>query len=460
MKNLQEYFSSFKLNLSGSFKPVKRILLIKSPIDSKDTFIDQWNMPLDLMAVASAAIKEGCFVEILDGAITDLPSILSQISKRFDIVGVNYNVYSVRSARKILQTAREAGCFVIVGGQAATGNCDLLIQQTFVDAVIVGDGEPAMKAFAKIPDFKHKYLQHIPNLLYKYNGMVKRTHAEEFDLYHSGLVDRTIGGLNPFDYFAEYPRSCTIQNIKCTRPSNIYAKRGCPRNCSFCARIDRSVPRVRQVELVGEEIKYLIEKYQVDYIIDHSETWFEKNWIFQYEKYYARHLSHYDFRMFVFADIRDINSETASLMAKVNIDQTLIGIESGSPRILKRNGKYYSRDKIINAVDLLVKNNIGVYASFVIGQLDEDEESLEETYSLIKILSAYANVKCNCNIIVPLPHSNLWKPFVDSLDTIPLSISDPFEYDYTEITKLFLKSQTKVSLPMLEKFASEVNSLK
>jgi len=147
-------------------------------------------------------------------------------------------------------------------------------------------------------------------------------------------------------------------------------------------------------------------------------------------------------------------------MSKVNIDHTLVGIESGSPRILRRNGKYYSKDKIINAVDLLVKNNIGVYASFVIGQLDEDEESLKETYDLIKILSAYSNVKCNCNVIVPLPHSNLWQPFVDSLDKIPLSISDPFEYDYREITNMFLKSHTKVSLPLLEKFAAEVNSFK
>jgi radical SAM superfamily enzyme YgiQ (UPF0313 family) len=426
----------------------KKLLLIKAPLDNQADHFDQWNMPLDLMAVADASQKAGFLVKILDGTLVSLNEILNHVSEYYDIVGLSYNVFSTRSAKSILLKAKESGCFVIVGGQAATGNAELLVKQDFIDAVVTGDGEPMVKALANISEYSPKYLQNVPNLLFRNKDEVIKTYLLNSDIYNLNYVDRHIGGLNPSDYFANYPGHCTMQNIKCRQ------------KCSFCARIDRKSPRVRDVKLVGEEIKYLIDVLGADYIVDHSETWFEKNWIHNYKNYHDSYLKDYDFHMFAFSDVRYISPDTASLMHAVNINQTLIGIESGSPRILKRNGKYYSRDSIIRAADLLTGNNIGIYASFVVGLLDEDEESLEETRSVIQQLSANENITCNCNIIVPLPHSKLWQPLLASLDKIPASINDPFNYDIQEITSLFLKTQTKVSLPLLESFSQAMNSLK
>lgn len=436
---------------------MKSLLLIKAPLDHKEALVDKWYMPLDLMTIADTAIKEGSKVKILDGTLLDIDTILSHISNDFDIVGISYTAFSAKLAGIIATRAKSAGCFVLFGGQAASGNPIALIQQSSVDAVVIGDGEPTIKEIIKIQSFKFNYLKNIPNLLIKKeDNSIYKTPIKQCDLFNSNYFKRNIADINPIDYFLEYPSSNTIEDIVCQRPANIYSRKGCPHNCSFCARIDKSGWRSKNVASVGEEIKYLINEYKVDYIIDTSDTWIEKKWIINYQNYFNKHLSHLNFKMHVFSDIRHITEETALLMKNVNIDQTLLGIESGSPRILKMNGKYYSKDRIMKSVDLLSKNNIGIYASFVIGLIGEDEESLEETYSLLQVLKDYPNVRSYCNIIIPLPNSPLWLPFINSQNKIPSWINNPFEYNLENLRVLFLKSQTKVSLSHLESFRDEV----
>lgn len=433
--------------------------LIKAPLDSPDYLVDKWYMPVDLLSVAAAANGSNCDVEIIDGTLLPLPVILQRLDAGADLVGLSYTILSANSAGKIAEQAKGNGAFVIAGGQAATGNAAALARHPSIDAVVVGDGEPAIRFLVENFKKNKSATKEIPNIALSEGDKIHYTNTVTENLKETVFIDRTLGGLEPESYISQFPMSNTMKNIKCRRPTNLYSRRGCPRACSFCARIDKDGWRERRAELVADEIRTLISLYDVDYILDMSDTWVQRGWINSYRECFRRTLSELDFRMHVFADVRDITNETAALMAEVNIDEALLGIESGSPRVLKENGKYYTRERILAAVENLCSVGIGIYASFVIGLVGEDMESLEETRSLFYELRQFPGVRCYCNIVLPLPGSPLWRPFLQNLRTQPAWLDNPFVYDTDEVRNLFLSLQTNVDLDLLKSVRAELLSL-
>ncbi len=436
-----------------------KLQLIKAPLDSPEYLVDKWYMPVDLLSVAAAANRDLYEVEILDGTLLSLSTILERLDGSADIVGLAYTILSASSAGRIAAQARRSGALVISGGQAATANAAVLASHPDIDAVVVGDGEPAIRALTKSANPQRLDLRAVPNLAFKNEGQVRYTESIKEDLSVVPFIDRTIGGLIPEDYISQFALSNTMKNIICERPTNLYSRRGCPRACSFCARIDKTGWRERDINLFGHEIRTLIELYDVDYILDMSDTWVQRAWTNDYLHYFTDHLSDLDFRMHVFADVRDINDSSAELMAAVNIDQALLGIESGSPRILKMNGKFYTRERILSAVESLCSRGIGIYASFVIGLIGEDLESIEETRSLFAELRSFPGVRCYCNIVLPLPGSPLWAPFTQDIDQKKPWISNPFFYDSDDMRNLFLQNHTNVDLETLKAVRAELLSL-
>lgn len=429
--------------------------LIKAPIDSSEALVDKWHMPQDLLSVAAAAQEEGVDVEILDGNMMPLEEILQKINERSTIIGLSFTIMSLKSAEIILRHAKQTGAFVICGGQASSGNANVIAQHKYVDAVVAGDGEPAIKALLRLAKFSIDNLSTVPNLVYEYKGQIHRTQTAQIDMSNVKYIARDIGGLNPESYILQYPVSNTMKNIECHRPTNIYSRRGCPRACSFCARIDKVAWRTREPMEVIREIKTLIELYDIDYFLDTADTWIQNRWVQEYRECVLRELSDYDFRMHIFADVRDINEASVQLLKDVRVDQCLLGIESGSPNVLKMNGKYYTQERILRAVDLLCSKGIGVYASFVVGLIGEDEDSLQETRYIIDKLRIYPGVRCYVNVIIPLPGSPLWSSFEQYYP----SNNNPFEYNLFEARTQFLKLHTSTDLNTLNEFRNEVLSV-
>lgn len=428
-----------------------RIQLVKAPMDSPTSLVDRWYMPVDLLSVGSSAVAAGgCEVEIIDGNLIPLHDILERIDESSELVGLSYTILAVESAGRIAAHAKRVGATVIVGGQAATGNAAVLARHASVDAVVLGDGEPAIREIVATGSVDPRKWAAVPNLLMELDGRRVETRKEQIEVAGVCRVDRTLGGLVPEHYISQYPGSNTMKNIECRRPTNIYTRKGCPRKCSFCARIDKDRWRSRSVDLVADEIEFLMDAYGIDYILDMSDTWIEKHWVEEYRSCFRRRLAKRDFRMHVFADVRDITEHSVDLLKEVHVDQALLGVESGSPRILRQNGKPYSRERIVRAVDLLTSRGIGIYASFVIGLVGEDEDSVFETLQLIEHIRSYPGVRCYVNVIIPLPGSPLWSPFVAELGAEPGWLQDPFAYDLTLARRAFLRRWTKTDLSFLE----------
>ncbi len=418
-----------------------KIVLARCPIDDARIAADQWNMPLDLLLLADS-VDSRCDVEILDGTILG-PRLLDRLSAAgADVLGLTYTALSSKSLAAIAAQAKKQGTLVIVGGQPATAAGPSLAMEPIIDAVCIGDGQPTLQALSRQLADGTIDLHQVPNLLLKTNHGLARTETVLENVWEQKMPPRDFGGIDPQQYLAEYRGTNTLINMTGQRAANLFSKRGCKRRCSFCARQDKGF-RSRDPVTVAQEIRYLLDNFGVDYILDTSDTWVDGPWMDAFCHQRKERLID-DIKMMVFADARDITHEIAFALASCGVDSVLLGIESGSERILRCNGKFISRRAIIQAVDDLVLAGIKVSCSFVLGLLDEDEASLDETVSLTCELHAKPDVLCYGNIIMPLMGSWLWKSTFPEDRQWPSFITRALDYDLEAARDLYISEATKL----------------
>jgi radical SAM superfamily enzyme YgiQ (UPF0313 family) len=400
-------------------------------------------MPLDLLVVAGGIDIKKCDFEILDGTQLGLDEISRRINPQAFCVGFTYSALSAGSLQTLAIQASENGSFVIVGGQPARAAAPSLVRESFIDAVCVGDGQPVMAAISAQASLGKIDPSRLPNVIYEVDGTLKTSATKSEDVWGQIMPSRSVGGLSPKDYFACYPSKNTLNNMRGARASNLFSKRGCPFICSFCARQDKEV-RLRDPEIVADEIVMLVHEHGVDYILDTSDTWVDDDWALTFATAKeARGIS--DLKMMVFADSRHISDSVSAAFRTCGVDSVLLGIESGSERILRRNRKTTTRHAIISAVESLVNAGIRVSCSFVLGLLDEDDDSLAETVDLAGKLCRMDGVLTYSNVIIPLMGTHLWQEAFQKQENLPTYLTRAVSYDLAAVRQSYIESATRVT---------------
>ena len=82
-----------------------------------------------------------------------------------------------------------------------------------------------------------------------------------------------------------------------------------------------------------------------------------------------------------------LNEQTLALLKKAGCNLLSMGIESASQEILDKMGKKITLEQIKNAVSLIKKYKIQIYAYYVLGLPWETKETIEQTYKLAKELN-------------------------------------------------------------------------
>lgn len=385
--------------------------LFRACSSSKEAVFDKWMLPLDLCSLATH-LRKTCpniETEIIDGQVVDRELLYVKINPAASIVGITYTVFSVDSMEQIAKTAKRNGSFVVVGGHAATAAAENLLSNPNIDAVIKYDGEVPLTLLAKkIMQSTHtKYFGDIPNLLFRTDTGIGYGPSTTFNVNSMPTLVREIGGVNIENYIQAYSATCTEKRLIASRPTNAYSKKGCPRSCSFCGRVDKTF-RPRSAESVYREYAELSSKYKVDYIYDHSDTWIDAKWMSEFEEMYHKN-GPLDLRYMIFGDVRDINRNVTKQLNEFGVDIVLLGLESGSEQLLQKNGKNLTRRDMKSCVSMLADENIKVSASFVLGMIGETNDTIDETVSFISDINKLGDVTIYCNLIIPLPGSWQWK---------------------------------------------------
>lgn len=212
-------------------------------------------------------------------------------------------------------------------------------------------------------------LSRVPNLVYRdASGRLARTGTEkETNSLDEGYIDwRLFGGEN---------LGATLQ----TRTA-----RSCAFNCAFCAYPTRAGKlTLAGLHTIEKELDGMREVGGVQNVVFIDDTF---NVPLPRFKDICRLMirKQYGFNWFSYFRCSNSDDEAIDLMAASGCRGVFLGIESGSPTILKNMNKHAAVPQYRQGIHLLRERGILTFASFITGFPGETAETVQETIDFIK----------------------------------------------------------------------------
>jgi len=286
-----------------------------------------------------------------------------------------------------------------------------------IDIVVRFDPEWIMKELVSAMTEKRDW-RDIKGIGFRENGgyRINPLHDQTEDLDDLPFPDRSL--LSPdARYF--------MPIVERTPFATLLTSRGCPFLCTFCAApaFEGRKARVRSAGNVLEEleiIKYM--GFKEVYFRDENFTFFKERNRVLFNRMIENRIG---LKWVSNAHIHTLDEEDIPLMRESGCHYLKIGIESGSPRILKNIRKNLDLDRARHVFKLLKKAGINTHANFMIGLPGETEEDFRATMGIAKDLSP---ATVTFGICTPYPGSELFEEiredFLKILDSVPLRARD------------------------------------
>lgn len=261
---------------------------------------------------------------------------------------------------------------VIMGGIHPTISPQKVLDNADTDFIVIGEGELVVAQLMYSLEKGQPRFADIKGIGYKESGKQyingKREYVGNLDdlpLPARGLV------LNPRLYTYEM--------------ASIISARGCPFNCTFCnaqSIWSRNV-RYRSPENFIQEIEIIKSRYGGGVIAVQDDTFtVNKDRITKICNMLIKNRLNIKFRCNSRADI--VDPAYLSLLKKAGCVNISLGVETGSPRLLKLIDKCISVEQIINSARLIKQAGIEFDTTFLIGTPDEKEEDIICSIELLK----------------------------------------------------------------------------
>lgn len=336
--------------------------------------------PVDMMSLSSIAKKYGYETKFKDYSLKNenVYDFLRDIRVfKPDFLVINVASTHLEEDLSILTQARELleDTVVIVKGAIFNFNSYSIMQQyPEIDIALRGEIEPAFEEIIQYNDFKD-----IKGITYQINNKITSTPDRELskNLDYLPFLDRDLIDNNIYIR----PDTRKPQTI-------IRVSKGCPNHCFFCLAtpLNGKKVRYRSVDLIIDEIKECVEKYNIKDFIFWSDIFNQDNlWVQRLCRMIVENNLKINFSANTRADT--INEQTLALLKKAGCNLLSMGIESGSQELLDKMGKKITIEQIKNAVNLIKKHKIQVYAYYVLGLPWETKDTIAETYKLAKELN-------------------------------------------------------------------------
>lgn len=316
------------------------------------------------------------FYREIDNFLPDIVCISS--------VSQNYNI-----AKKYAKYAKRKNAFVIVGGIHISTLPSSLSE--YMDVGVIGEGEETIIELIEAisPQSTVSGLKNIKGIIYRENGNIIQTEKRPFlDVNKIPHPDRSL---------IDDKNNCLI-----------FSSRGCPYNCFYCSYPvmwgrERLFPAEHIVEEIGEIFSRKINFATfVDYLLAIDKNRLREIITLLKEK---KNLGKIHFSTSAYSNL--IDEEIGEMFKEMNIVSCSMSLLSGSDKILKTiKGNSYSLSATENALSVLKKNNISVYASFVIGLPNETKGDIKDT---LKFIKSHSLNFFDIYLPAPYPATQLWK---------------------------------------------------
>ncbi len=355
--------------------------------------------PLGLASVAGTLISKGYDVEALDINAYRLPPLeVQQFLKnaRFDWLGITGLITEYNQVKWLSAAAKQyhPDKPVVLGGGLASSVPDLILENTAVDIVVIGEGEQTAADLSQAIE-NNLPLESVRGIGFRRKGQIYYTEKQPFIADLDNLPP-TVWHLFPVNIYAkgeklgfEFP----VQAI------NILSGRGCPYHCSYCFHgIFGHKYRARSPRKVVEEILYLKNKYHLKGVLFSDDTLtLNRNWVTDFCKLIQEHCP--DIRWACNGRVNLMDPELLKLMKQSGCCSIFYGIESGSQKILDSINKGVTVEQAAKVIHWSRKAGLDAQGYFIIGAPGETRETVRETIEFCQ----QNNLGLGLSIASPLP---------------------------------------------------------
>jgi radical SAM superfamily enzyme YgiQ (UPF0313 family) len=186
-------------------------------------------------------------------------------------------------------------------------------------------------------------------------------------------------------------------------PTAMVSSRGCPYRCTFCLWPDILYGhkfRARSAEDVVDEIEEAVRVYGHDEIYFDDDTFtIDRQRVMDVCRMLQERKLEHEVEWIAQCRVDTVDREMLEAMKAANCGYILFGVESGSPKMLKRMKKGITLDKVRRAFELTKEVDIKTQAFFLFGMPGETHETIQETIEFAKELNASST-----QFAVAIPH--------------------------------------------------------
>jgi anaerobic magnesium-protoporphyrin IX monomethyl ester cyclase len=358
------------------FNCMNKICFIEPPYGQ---FIESLDAPFSLMYLAAVAEQSGWEAQILD--MHDLKDPLPEA----DIYAATSSSPQWPVAVKLseLLKTEHPESMTVIGGNHVSAEPEDAKQSKF-DIIVVGEGEYPLKRILTNPESFRGASLIVGERITDLDGIpFPARHLIDWSKYKRGI------------YWGKQLLSPAV---------SIISSRGCPHNCVFCGShvVFGRTTRFRSVGNVVAEVKQVIDQMGYHGFNFHDDTFcLKRQRVIDLCREFSK-LNIY-WRCLTRADTLD--EELLKEMSAGGCSELLLGVESGSDKVLKRIQKGTTAKQNLKAMKMIKKAGIQLKAAIMIGNPGETWETVEETKKLLK--------ECppdfwSVSVFTPFPGSATW----------------------------------------------------
>lgn len=334
-------------------------------------------LPWGILSVGSALRYAGYEINLIHCTDREIRRKINQIlaeNPLFVGFSVMTGAQTKHSAIMSKLLKKESDIPIVWGGPHPTLLPEQCLQEDYIDVVVIGEGEETTVELANALK-NNKPLNTILGLGFNF-GRNKvqitppRPFIQNLDSYE---IDFEL--LNIENYLFPSHRG----RKECGRVIAYKSSRGCIYECNFCynQKVHKRTWRGRSAEKVIQDIEKLKREYSVDGVKFYDDNFFvDRKRAFKILEGIGVP-AHTEIR------IDWINDKVARKLQEVDCMELLIGVESGSDRIMNLINKRFHVKDIKESIRIIAKYNLPATYSTICGIPTETVEEAEKTIALM-----------------------------------------------------------------------------
>ena len=354
-------------------------------------------VPSGLLYLSSVLRREGHHVDIFDWnghrySNEEVENYIKRSGGDYDLIGIGGIITMYKKVKWFSALAKKYHPHVpiIAGGALATSIPQILLENTEIDMVNIGEGELTIVDLV----LHLENLEKVKGIWYKENGGIRanspREIIEDLDSIpfpdYENLDTLEIYLKNPIGYLnvRKWIDGKAVADIN---SMNMVTARSCPYSCNFCySKYLGPKYRKRSPKNIVEEMKYLVEELECGYIhfTDELSLLTKKDVLALCDEIEQQGL-----KVMWGAPIRldFLDKESLERLNESGCVLTGPGIESFSPKVLHAMNKQLNIEKVKGNLVIARKIIKNVSTAFIIGYPGETRETIQESIDACKSIN-------------------------------------------------------------------------